>query len=184
MMLNGGFHKWPPLNDLPVIHILVPLRFHPAVATRRDLGLKRIWTQVPQCGVEPLAIIRHFHIVDDESCDGFRSLFPNRLIQPFVFDAPKDAFHHGIVPTIAPPTHAADHLMLLEQGLIDGTGILTAAIRVMQKAWRGLPQWPWSTPSPRARSLSWIPLPSPRSSGKTDPPPRRDTATPPESANR
>ena len=86
-----------------------------------------------------MTIIKHFHIVDDGGFDGCSGLLLGRVVEPFVFHTAEHALHDRIVPTIAPPTHAADHLMPLEQRLIGLTRILTPAIRVMQESRRRVP---------------------------------------------
>jgi len=86
-----------------------------------------------------VTIINHFHLVDARGLDGFSGLLLGRVVEPFVFHTAEHALHDHIIPIIAPPTHAADHLMLLEQHLIGLARILTAAIRVMQQTRRGLP---------------------------------------------
>ena len=60
------------------------------------------------------------------------------LVHEFGFDRAKAAFHRGIVPTISLPAHGLDHPGCIEDLAVIGSGILAAAIGMMDQAWRGL----------------------------------------------
>jgi len=83
--------------------------------------------------MQPLTIIKHGQVVNHAE----RGVSPccwGLIREALVFQTPEHPFHDRIVITIALPTHTAPHPGSSELSLILGTGILTAAIRVMQEA--------------------------------------------------
>ena len=87
--------------------------------------------------MQALAIVKHSEIVNDTE-RGVGPCFWGVVREAFFFQTPEHSFHNGIIITIALPTHAAHHPGGPELALLLGTGILTAAIRVMQQPGRGL----------------------------------------------
>ncbi len=99
------------MNDLLVGHTFPPLRPTNVVGQTLYMRPKSIRTGVTQRGVYPVTMIKHFPIVNDRGFGSFRGLFLGRGIEPFVSHTSEHAFHRRIVPIIATPIHAADHLM-------------------------------------------------------------------------
>ncbi len=87
--------------------------------------------------MQSLTIIKHDQVINHAQ----RGLGPGVgwvLREAFFFQTPKHPFYDGIIITVALPTHTAHHLGIPALLLILRTGILTAAIRMMQQARRGL----------------------------------------------
>jgi len=87
--------------------------------------------------MQALTLVKHGEIVNAPE-RGVGPCFWWLVRAAFFFQTPEYPLHHRIIITIALPTHTAHHSRGLELALIVGTGILTAAIRVMQQAGRGL----------------------------------------------
>ena len=87
--------------------------------------------------MQSLTIIKH-HQVINHAQRGLGPCVGWLIREAFIFQTSEHSFHDRIVITIALPTHAAHHLGGLELPLILATGILTAAIRMMQQARLGL----------------------------------------------
>jgi hypothetical protein len=61
--------------------------------------------------METVTVIKHFNIADYVTF-GIIPGFVNDINSPFSFRGVKKTFHHGIVPAIALPAHAARHAVL------------------------------------------------------------------------
>ena len=80
--------------------------------------------------MQPLAIIKSLDVFEDRGAG--LSTSDERFGSALGFEGGKETFFHGIVIAIAAPAHADGHLMLGEQLAVIVTGILTAAIRMVQ----------------------------------------------------
>src|SRR5260370_20886671 len=92
-----------------------------------------IRAQVSESRVPPTTIVEEFDVFEDRAA-GLGSRAPLSLGDQFDFEGGEEALRHRIVPTVSAAAHAAQDSVVRHQLLIFPTGILAAAIRVMQQA--------------------------------------------------
>jgi hypothetical protein len=92
---------------------------------------------IPKGGMKPLTIVISFD-VSEQIVPGSLLVRVASLMHEFGFDRAKAAFHRGIVPTISLPAHGLDHPGCIEDLAVIGSGVLAAAIGMMDQAWRRL----------------------------------------------
>src|SRR5262249_46254355 len=92
-------------------------------------------TQVAQGRMSPLPIVEQLNVFEDcAACLG--SGTPVVLINQFELEGGEKTFRHRVIPAVAFTTHAAQHAVRRQQLLILVTGVLAAAVGVMQQALR------------------------------------------------
>jgi hypothetical protein len=87
--------------------------------------------------MKPLAIVISFD-VSEQIVPGSIPGWVASLVHEFGFDRAKAAFHRGIVLTISRPAHGLDYPGCIEDLAVIGSGVLAAAIGMMDQAWRRL----------------------------------------------
>jgi hypothetical protein len=96
-----------------------------------------IGTDIPEIRVLPSAVVEHLDVRDNiVSCLLTRGVISVR--RPLAFETAKEAFGHGIIKTLALTTPTTDDPMVCQHVLIRVTGILTAAICMMQQTGGGM----------------------------------------------
>lgn len=93
---------------------------------------------VVQGAVQPLAIIKRFDVIKEGQID-LCMREPMPAVNQLCFERAEERFHAGVIVAVARSAHAGEHPMSLEQAAIFMTGILRAAIRMMQQACRRTP---------------------------------------------
>ena len=83
-----------------------------------------------------LPIIKYLNVFEDV-LDRLapRPVLP--LVDELALQGPKEALHTGVIPAVPFAAHAGDEAVRIKQTLIAGSGILTAAVRVVQEPCRG-----------------------------------------------
>ena len=97
-----------------------------------SLVFKGTGRRIAQRTVEPLAVVEDLDILKDDltgSLPGGEALAVNK----FHFQGAPEAFHGGIVITVAAATHRSDQAGLTEGLTIIATGVLDTAIGVEQQ---------------------------------------------------
>src|SRR5438128_2734265 len=84
------------------------------------------------------AVIIQLDILEDRSA-GLGAGTPLAWINQLHLQGGEKALRHCVVPAVCPPAHTANHVMLVEHLPVLVTGILTAAIRMMQQSQWWLP---------------------------------------------
>ena len=92
---------------------------------------------IPEGRMKPLAIVISFD-VSEQIVPGSIPGWVASLVHEFGFDRAKAAFHRGIVLTISRPAHGLDYPGCIEDLAVIGSGVLAAAIGMMDQAWRRL----------------------------------------------
>lgn len=82
------------------------------------------------------AVIKHFDVFEQVR-DGFAMRAIPRAVNPLVLQAVEEAFRRRVVPTISFAAHRAAHPVRGQLALEVVAGVLTASIRMMQRAGRG-----------------------------------------------
>ena len=78
------------------------------------------------------AIVKSLDVVEDERrC--LRARVGCEVVKPFGLERMEEALGQSVVQTVACPAHAADHAALIKELLVFGTGVLGAAIAVMNE---------------------------------------------------
>lgn len=86
----------------------------------------------------PFPVVIHLHVLEDR----FPSLLMAAIhaaIHQLTLQGLKKALYHGIVPTIPLPTHAAQHLVVLQSTLKQVAGVLASPVAVVNEASRRIP---------------------------------------------
>src|SRR4051812_12403069 len=81
--------------------------------------------------MEALAIVEAFDVGGDR-LGGGAARGPEAALIQFTFQGVEEAFHRRVVVAVAGPAHAAAKRVLVKQALVLGTGVLAAAIGMMQ----------------------------------------------------
>lgn len=115
----GNSRKRPPLDDC----CFAPSR------------LKLLRTSMANRRMPPLTVIKNFNVLKDITFCLCPCLILN-LIDPLPFEGGKETFRHRVIVAIAWPTHATGDPVVPEKVLEIITGILAAAIGVMNEAGR------------------------------------------------
>ena len=90
-------------------------------------------TQITESRMSPLTIVEQFKVFEDfAACLG--SGTPVALINQFELEGGEKTLRHRIIPAVAFTAHAAQHAVRRQQLLILVTGILAAAVGLMQQA--------------------------------------------------
>src|SRR5437868_8081077 len=79
------------------------------------------------------AVIKPFDVVEDEQAS-LRARVESMMVQPLRLKRVKEALDDGVVETVARAAHAADHAVPIEDVLVARTGVLPAAIGVVQQS--------------------------------------------------
>lgn len=96
-------------------------------------GFKLYWADIAQGLMEPLSIVEHLDEFKDHSLR--RLMGPEVLIMDqFILERTEETLDHGIVVTVALPTHAGYKPGLCQLPLIGPTHVRGALVRVMDHA--------------------------------------------------
>ena len=104
-----------------------------------QLCLEGHGAQVVQGGVTPLPVVPPDVLA--KRLNGLGATPPHRVGSQFGLQGREEAFDHGIIPAIAPPTHADPDAVRGQDPLIDGARVVRSPIGVVQQ------------PRPRGASL-------------------------------
>src|SRR5438094_9288154 len=91
---------------------------------------------VPERGMEPRAVVEALDVLEHAAAR-LRPGIEGEVIEPLGLQGMEEALRRCIVETIAGPAHAADHPVLIEELLVVGARVGSAAIAVMHEAGRG-----------------------------------------------
>src|SRR3990172_3630791 len=94
--------------------------------------LELIWGKIPQGRVATCAVVEAFDVSEDVGL-GFNPGMVILKVDLLTFQGAEETLHRGVVITITCVTHADLHAVSRQQALVSHTGILTAAIRMMQQ---------------------------------------------------
>src|SRR5712692_686539 len=113
--------------------VLTLTRFCGVSERGNSLGLLLIGgrTDISQRGMQSLSIVKRLQVLKDRLAS-LRPTLKGLPIHALAFERAKEALHERVIITIPFPAHAHHDAVLREQLPIVGSGILTAAIRVMQ----------------------------------------------------
>ncbi len=84
-------------------------------------------------GVATVPVVELFQVFANSGSD-LPPRGPRTAVDQFGLQGPEEAFHHGVVPAVAPPTHTASNLVLLRQLLVVLGSILATTVQVVQQA--------------------------------------------------
>jgi len=85
--------------------------------------------------VKALTIVKHFDVL--EQCQACRGMRGQWLIE-FGLERAEEAFHHGVVVTVALASHAGDDPLIVQQLLERAAGVLHASVAVMDQSVGGI----------------------------------------------
>ena len=83
--------------------------------------------------MKPLLVVETLKI-SVQVASRLRASAPRTAMDQLTLERPKEALGDSVIPAIAFPTHAAHKTRSSQMLLIDTTGILTAAVRMVQQA--------------------------------------------------
>src|SRR5947209_4113781 len=86
--------------------------------------------------VTAMGVVKAFDIIKEHKPRG-GSGRGQQAAEALGFEGGKEAFDGGVIVRISPPAHRGTSLGFLQERLKIATGILAAAIRMMEEAWSG-----------------------------------------------
>src|SRR5690606_6751029 len=98
-----------------------------------ELRFVRDRTDIAEARVPPFRIVPPIDVAHQRTGQAAARRPGLAMHQP-ALQCRKESLDHRIVPAVAPATHAPDHRVLTERGLVSPTGVNASAIRVVEQS--------------------------------------------------
>src|SRR5512136_783831 len=95
------------------------------------------WAEIGECRMTTTSVVEHFN-VGEHTRPRFVAGAIGTQVNQLTFQCSEEAFHRSVVVPSAHAIHADLKAAVLEQGLIDVIGVLTALVGMVQPTWTRL----------------------------------------------